>query len=353
MRQIDNSSGQIIAYKRYDPFGNVLAQNGVGTSNYGYTGEWMDATGLEYLRARYYAPTQGRFTTRDVWEGDQNAPMSYNGWNYTNGNPVNLTDPSGKRVSLLPQLSQTLAAGLVPGSGMNLNLGTNNPLLSVLGECWWKNTPPAAVLVLAGLSANPWFEGYFAGMSGSVSEVTSGPWHMKIRGVDLVFDLKHQESAFFTYESVFAGTTTAIGVEASSYEGLIHGFNVDVSDYSGPFVTVSAGVSIPDVKFVSAGLSAFSSAPESSPCTPNFKMVGVVAYATVGAGVSLPIPASGSVSCTAYTMFQYGRWKYPKGIMGGLMIAYLILYAQPLDPIREYAAELALEYGVINQFGQP
>jgi hypothetical protein len=30
-----------------------------------------------------------------VWEGDPNAPMSCNAWNYTNGNPVNRTDPSG------------------------------------------------------------------------------------------------------------------------------------------------------------------------------------------------------------------------------------------------------------------
>ncbi len=60
VRQIYNSSGQIIANKRYDPYGNVLAQNGVGTSNYGYTGEWMDVTGLEYLRARYYAQGMGR-----------------------------------------------------------------------------------------------------------------------------------------------------------------------------------------------------------------------------------------------------------------------------------------------------
>ncbi len=96
VRQIYNSSGQIIANKRYDPYGNVLAQNGVGTSNYGYTGEWTDATGLEYLRARYYAPTQGRFTTRDVWEGDPNAPMSYNAWLYVYANPTNKTDPSGR-----------------------------------------------------------------------------------------------------------------------------------------------------------------------------------------------------------------------------------------------------------------
>ncbi len=116
VRQIYNSSGQIIANKRYDPYGNVLAQNGVGTSNYGFTGEWTDATGLEYLRARYYAPTQGRFTTRDVWEGDYNAPMSYNAWNYTRANPINLTDPSGTKTEKPP-------SGKFPRSGLCLEPG--------------------------------------------------------------------------------------------------------------------------------------------------------------------------------------------------------------------------------------
>ncbi len=96
VRQLYNSSGQIIANHRYDPFGNTISQSGVGTSNYGFTGEWTDATGLEYLRARYYTPTQGRFVTRDVWEGDYNAPLTLNGWNYVQANPVNFTDPSGR-----------------------------------------------------------------------------------------------------------------------------------------------------------------------------------------------------------------------------------------------------------------
>ncbi len=96
VRQIYNSSGQIIANKRYDPYGNVLAQNGVGTSNYGYTGEWMDSTGLEYLRARYYTPSVGRFVTRDTWEGDYQRPLTLNGWNYVEANPTNNTDATGR-----------------------------------------------------------------------------------------------------------------------------------------------------------------------------------------------------------------------------------------------------------------
>jgi RHS repeat-associated protein len=74
-----------------------------GSSNpsFGYTGEWGDANrdneanGLLYLRSQYYAPGDGRFVSRDTWEGDANNPMSYNAWLYTYANPVRYTDPSG------------------------------------------------------------------------------------------------------------------------------------------------------------------------------------------------------------------------------------------------------------------
>jgi hypothetical protein len=37
----------------------------------------------------------GRFLTRDTWSGDANRPLSFNRWAYTEGNPINLVDPSG------------------------------------------------------------------------------------------------------------------------------------------------------------------------------------------------------------------------------------------------------------------
>jgi RHS repeat-associated protein len=47
------------------------------------------------LRSRLYSPETGRFLTRDSWQGDCNRPLCLNRWNYTEGNPVNFTDPSG------------------------------------------------------------------------------------------------------------------------------------------------------------------------------------------------------------------------------------------------------------------
>jgi RHS repeat-associated protein len=61
-----------------------------------------DSTGLIFLRARYYAPWDGRFQTRDSWDGDARRPLSFNGWLYVHANPVNFTDPSGYCVFCKP-----------------------------------------------------------------------------------------------------------------------------------------------------------------------------------------------------------------------------------------------------------
>jgi RHS repeat-associated protein len=73
----------------------VLNSTGAGATSYAFTGEWQDGTSLIHLRARYYSGGQGRFITRDPWRGDYRRPLTLNGWNYVEGNPVNYTDPSG------------------------------------------------------------------------------------------------------------------------------------------------------------------------------------------------------------------------------------------------------------------
>ena len=44
-------------------------------------------------------PTLGMFLSRDPWSGDETRPGSMNGFEYVEGNPVNLTDPSGQSIS--------------------------------------------------------------------------------------------------------------------------------------------------------------------------------------------------------------------------------------------------------------
>ncbi|MDE6155922.1 MAG: RHS repeat-associated core domain-containing protein, partial [Eubacterium sp.] len=63
---------------------------------YQYNAEYTDSsTGLQYLRARYYDSSQGRFTTKDTYLGTIPNPLSRNLYTYVENNPLNYIDPSG------------------------------------------------------------------------------------------------------------------------------------------------------------------------------------------------------------------------------------------------------------------
>ncbi len=98
VRQLTNSGGEVVLARSYDPYGNLVdntAYAGVTTA-YSYAGEFTDPSGMVYLRARYYSPVMGRFVSKDVWEGDEEIPISYNKWIYAYENPIKVIDPSGK-----------------------------------------------------------------------------------------------------------------------------------------------------------------------------------------------------------------------------------------------------------------
>jgi len=77
-------------------FGGGFGQEVPTVNKYRYTGEqYDDDVGMYYLRARYYAHRQGRFATRDPFEGFRNDPMSLHKYLYAHGNPVMNRDPSG------------------------------------------------------------------------------------------------------------------------------------------------------------------------------------------------------------------------------------------------------------------
>jgi len=90
-----DASVSVTLSRAYEPFGNPLLTTGTGSSIFAFAGEQSDATGLVYLRARYYGPTFGRFLSRDQWNGDLHQPLSHNAWLYVYANPTNGVDPSG------------------------------------------------------------------------------------------------------------------------------------------------------------------------------------------------------------------------------------------------------------------
>jgi RHS repeat-associated protein len=96
VRQLTSQSGQVTYAQSYDPYGVVTQSSGSSHTDFGFTGESYDSyIKLIYLRSRIYSPVTGRFTSKDSWLGDYNRPLSLNRWNYTEGNPINYSDPSG------------------------------------------------------------------------------------------------------------------------------------------------------------------------------------------------------------------------------------------------------------------
>ncbi|MCM3342944.1 RHS repeat-associated core domain-containing protein, partial [Paenibacillus sp. MER TA 81-3] len=81
-----------------DIWGNPLTQEEQVPNIFRYSGEYWDAdTNLQYLRARWYDPSIGRFINEDTYEGDLGNPLSLNLYSYVANNPLKFIDPSGNR----------------------------------------------------------------------------------------------------------------------------------------------------------------------------------------------------------------------------------------------------------------
>jgi RHS repeat-associated protein len=85
------SSGTVQTSYAYDPYGVTTTSGAANTNTYQYTGRENDATGLYFLRARYYNPAWGRFISEDPI-GLDGGPNLYA---YVENNPLNWLDPWG------------------------------------------------------------------------------------------------------------------------------------------------------------------------------------------------------------------------------------------------------------------
>ncbi|MEN9868302.1 MAG: tRNA nuclease WapA precursor, partial [Pseudomonadota bacterium] len=91
----DQAGNQTDAYQ-YDAYGAVLAHAGTTVNGYRYTGEYFDdSISLQYNRARWYAPTVGRFVSIDSFPGFREIPSSLNVYLYAGADAINAIDPSG------------------------------------------------------------------------------------------------------------------------------------------------------------------------------------------------------------------------------------------------------------------
>jgi len=96
VRAFADADGSITDHYRYTAFGALLEHQGATTNLYLYTGQQFNKlTGLYSLRARYYAPLDGRFLSRDTAEVVLSDPVELNRYVCVANDPVNAVDPSG------------------------------------------------------------------------------------------------------------------------------------------------------------------------------------------------------------------------------------------------------------------
>jgi len=89
---VTNTAGNELSLYRYDAFGNLAL--GTPSSPFGYAGQYTDtssnSSGFGNMRARWYQPQTGEFTTRDPAFSQTDQAYAYAG-----DDPVNGSDPTG------------------------------------------------------------------------------------------------------------------------------------------------------------------------------------------------------------------------------------------------------------------
>lgn len=92
-RALTDANGAVVATYTYDPYGKLAGSTGSASNPFGYAGQYTDnETGLQYLRARYYDPSTAQFLTVDPADN-----LTGSRYGYTDGNPLNASDPTGLR----------------------------------------------------------------------------------------------------------------------------------------------------------------------------------------------------------------------------------------------------------------
>ena len=158
VHSVTDATGAVTATYAYDEWGLPMGSTGSSNLPLGFTGEPTDATGLTYLRARYYDPTLGQFLARDSWAGNPRECQTLNRYAYALNDPTTRVDPSGLKSQVLDNNVGACVAGvfgsLVLAEAGYLQLGAGVLLqgfsFTLLGVTFTASAPVSARGIVAG-----------------------------------------------------------------------------------------------------------------------------------------------------------------------------------------------------------
>ncbi len=135
---VTDNTGKVVETVDYFPYGSPRIDKATGIKEQRkYIGQEYDAdTGLNYLNARYYDSSTGRFLSQDpafkdiglndfkhkyqrTLEEQLMNPQSLNSYSYANNNPITYNDPEGK-IAFIPLIGYILSAYGVIDFGIDL-----------------------------------------------------------------------------------------------------------------------------------------------------------------------------------------------------------------------------------------
>src|SRR5690606_30349087 len=216
VRQVADAIGSPLLTQTFDPYGSLYARAGIAETAWGFTGEQSDANGLLYLRARYYAPSQGRFFQLDP------SRLEVNPYQYASGSPINRVDPTGNLDCLAPT------------NATEVLLCTSWDAFNANTEVIWQQGSETAVEVLAPVVADTALPTVILWLTVAhqLDQAIHGAFIRTVAGCDLaaitlahgVTEPAHQMSAVFSgeeYVSYFS--SPGYDVELERFRSIVAG----------------------------------------------------------------------------------------------------------------------------------
>jgi RHS repeat-associated protein len=180
-RALTDGSGIVSDRWSYDAFGNIMIPNSGSTPNdFLFNGQQFDfPTSVYYMRARYYAQTDGRFLTTDADEGNDPDPVTLHRYLYCRNEPIQYTDESGNDTSLFGITISNAIATTIAGAAITATIYAWQAAIGGADPAHVALSAGAGALV-GGVSAysGAWVGGaistLFAGTGGVIAGITSG-----------------------------------------------------------------------------------------------------------------------------------------------------------------------------------